>query len=105
MNERERELLQRLKRVIDTGQNEPAVTTTFHSAAAEYVDPALYARERALLRRRPLPLVPSAAIREAGARVVQDRLGLSLLVARATDGRVNVLKNRCRHRGTALVGE
>jgi phenylpropionate dioxygenase-like ring-hydroxylating dioxygenase large terminal subunit len=102
MNAHELALLQRLKRVIDSGENEAALPAPFVSAAAEYVDAALYTRERAALRRRPLPLVPSAAVREPGARVVQDRLGISLVVTRAADGCVHVLKNRCRHRGTAL---
>jgi phenylpropionate dioxygenase-like ring-hydroxylating dioxygenase large terminal subunit len=99
----ERELLERLKRVLESGRNE-GLDATFSVAASEYVDAALHTREMAALRRRPLPLLPADAV-APGSRVLRERMGVALIVTRDLDGRVHVLKNRCRHRGAALVDE
>jgi phenylpropionate dioxygenase-like ring-hydroxylating dioxygenase large terminal subunit len=78
--------------------------STFSVAASEYVDADLYRREMAALRRRPLPLLPADTL-GPGTRVLKERMGVSLIVARDPDGRLHVLKNRCRHRGAALTDE
>jgi phenylpropionate dioxygenase-like ring-hydroxylating dioxygenase large terminal subunit len=91
------DLIQRLRRVVESGKNEFPVET-FASPASEYVDPERYARETAAIRRRPWPLLPADAV-APGTRVLRG----ALLVTRDLGGRVHILKNRCRHRGAALV--
>jgi phenylpropionate dioxygenase-like ring-hydroxylating dioxygenase large terminal subunit len=95
----DRERVTRLLRVVESGRNEGAAPST--AEAWEYVEPARYAREAAALRRRALPVAASSAV-APGTHLVTERLGVSLIVSRDLDGRVHVLKNRCRHRGAAL---
>ena len=55
--------------------------------------------ESQILRRVPLPVVPSAQIPARNDYVVRSVLGDSLLVTRDRDGGAHVLLNYCRHRG------
>jgi phenylpropionate dioxygenase-like ring-hydroxylating dioxygenase large terminal subunit len=96
----EQTLMTRLRRLIDTGCSDGE--GNFTAAAAEYVDSALYGQEVAALRSLPIPLMASASLPPQTTRLVK-RLGISLLVTRTADGRLHVLKNRCRHRGAELV--
>lgn len=70
---------------------------------AHYSDAERFARERALLRRLPVPFCPSAALAEPGAYVARDAAGTPLVAVRGEDGRVRVFRNACRHRGTELA--
>lgn len=100
MDTQEQALITRLRRMIDTGCSDGE--GNFTVAASEYVDAALYGRELAALRSLPIPLMASASLAPRTTRLVK-RLGVSLLVTRTVDGRLHVVKNRCRHRGTELV--
>lgn len=93
-------LVTRLRRMIDTGRSDGE--GNFTVAASEYVDAARYGRELAALRSLPIPLMASASLKPQSTRLVK-RLGVSLLVTRTAEGRLHVVKNRCRHRGTELV--
>lgn len=94
------QLVTRLRRLIDTGRSDGE--GNFTAAASEYVDAARYGREVSALRSLPIPLMAGASL-PAGSTRLAKRLGVSLLVSRSADGRLHVVKNRCRHRGTELV--
>lgn len=100
MDPQEHALVARLRRAIDTGRSDGE--GNFTAAASEYVDAERYSRELAALRSHPIPLMASASLPRQTTRLV-ERLGVSLLVTRTAEGRLHVVKNRCRHRGTELV--
>lgn len=64
-----------------------------------YRDPALFERERQLLRTTPLPLVPTVRLPQPHDFVVRDVLGISVLISRDGDGTAHAFLNYCRHRG------
>lgn len=69
-----------------------------------YRSPMRFDRELDLvLRRRPIPLCPSAAIGEPGSYLARDVAGVPLVAIRGRDGVVRAFRNSCRHRGTAIV--
>ena len=72
--------------------------------ARNYTDPHRYAREQqALFNRLPLLLGPSALLPHANQAVTHDDYGVPLIISRDGDGRVHVMANVCRHRGTRLL--
>lgn len=56
-----------------------------------------------VLRRRPVPFCPSAAIAEPGDYVAREAAGVPIVVVRERDGSVHGYRNACRHRGMPLV--
>jgi choline monooxygenase len=65
-----------------------------------YTDADLFAREGdELLVSTPLPLVPSARVREPHDFLVREVVGRSVLVSRGADGVARAFLNYCRHRG------
>lgn len=56
-----------------------------------------------VLRRRFVALCPSAALPDPGSYLARTVAGVPLVAARGRDGRVRVLRNSCRHRGTAVA--
>ena len=72
--------------------------------ASVYVDPARFDREQAVLfDRMPLLLAPSALLPDPGTAVTHDGYGVPLIISRDGDGKIHVLANVCRHRGTRLI--
>lgn len=61
------------------------------------------AAELALLRRRYVPLCPSAALSEPGRYVAREAAGTPILAVRGDDGVARAFRNACRHRGNVLA--
>ncbi|RZV44438.1 MAG: aromatic ring-hydroxylating dioxygenase subunit alpha, partial [Acidimicrobiales bacterium] len=60
-------------------------------------------RERAMIRKLPMPFCPSHALKQAGDFVAREAATTPLIVVRGKDGRARAFVNACRHRGTQLV--
>ena len=60
-------------------------------------------RELAVMRRLPVPFCPSAALREPGAYVARQALGVPIVAVRGNDGTVRAFRNACRHRGAEVA--
>lgn len=69
---------------------------------ANYRSVSRFAAELRLLRSRPVPLCPSAALPEPGSTLPVEAAGTPLLAVRDRDGAVRVFRNACRHRGAQL---
>ena len=72
---------------------------------ANYLDPARFAAELAVLRSMPSVLCPSAAVAGPGDHLPRTVYGVPLFAVRDRDGVVRVFRNACRHRGVPLVGD
>ena len=95
-------VLQRIFDHIDNRTTDRAAGT-WREPVASYTDPARFAAECALMRRRATPFCPSAALPETGAWLARRAGGTPLLAVRGADGPVRVFRNACRHRGALLA--
>ena len=69
-----------------------------------YTDPERFeAEQRSIFAKMPTVVAPSALLPERKHAFVHDGYGTPLLVARDGDGKVHVMANVCRHRGTRLI--
>ena len=68
-----------------------------------YTSEARLEKERAMFRRFPTPICPSAAIRHHGDFITYTAAGTPLIVVRGKDGVARGFKNACRHRGTKVA--
>lgn len=72
--------------------------------ASLYLDAERYGVEQErLFGRLPLLLGPSAMLPRPNQAIAHDDYGVPLIVSRDGEGRVHVLANVCRHRGTRLL--
>ena len=68
-----------------------------------YSDTARFQAELAALRQTPTVFVPAASVVEPGDYLARDTFGVPLFVSRGRDGKANVFRNSCRHRGATMV--
>jgi phenylpropionate dioxygenase-like ring-hydroxylating dioxygenase large terminal subunit len=72
--------------------------------ASVYIDPLRFERERTIIfEKMPLLLAPSALLQDNNTAITHDGYGVPLIISRDADGRVHVMANVCRHRGTRLI--
>ena len=72
--------------------------------ASVYIDPLRFEREQRLIfEKLPLLIGPSALLPENNTAVAHDGYGVPLIVSRDGQGRIHVMANVCRHRGTRLL--
>ncbi|WP_197277298.1 aromatic ring-hydroxylating oxygenase subunit alpha [Sphingomonas profundi] len=69
-----------------------------------YTDDAFYALEiEHLWKKSWLCAIRADEIAKPGQYKLFERLGLSIIIARAADGTINAMHNACRHRGAPIV--
>jgi Rieske 2Fe-2S family protein len=86
-----------------TGEK-PAFHDVVELDASVYIDPLRFERERRVLfERMPLLLAPSALLPDNNTAIAHDGYGVPLIISRDGEGRVHVMANVCRHRGTRLI--
>lgn len=66
---------------------------------SNFIDDDHAARERALMRTKPLVVAHHSELPDAGSFVTREVLGSPLLIVRQRDGSVHTSLNVCRHRG------
>ena len=72
--------------------------------ASAYIDPLTFEREqRRVFDKWPLLLAPSALLPDNNTAIAHDGYGVTLIISRDGDGRIHVMANVCRHRGTRLI--
>lgn len=92
-----------LAEAIVRGERAPEHRVTELDASV-YIDPLRFERERRLIfDKMPLLLAPSALLPDNDTAIAHDGYGDPLLVSRDANGRVHVMANVCRHRGTRLI--
>lgn len=70
---------------------------------ADFMDPTVLEREKAMFRRLPLIVGHSSELANAGDFFVREMDGRSWLIVRGEDGVARAFYNYCQHRGTRLV--
>jgi len=72
--------------------------------ASVYIDPLRFEREkRVIFEKLPLLLAPSALLPDNNTAIAHDGYGVPLIISRDGNGRIHVMANVCRHRGTRLI--
>jgi glycine betaine catabolism A len=72
--------------------------------ASVYIDPLRFETERrAIFNKLPLLLAPSALLPGNNTAIAHDGYGVPLIISRDGEGRIHVMANVCRHRGTRLI--
>jgi phenylpropionate dioxygenase-like ring-hydroxylating dioxygenase large terminal subunit len=82
----------------------PAAHEVVELSASVYIDPLRFEHERrAIFDKMPLLLAPSALLPDNNTAIAHDGYGVPLIISRDVDGRIHVMANVCRHRGTRLI--
>ena len=68
-----------------------------------YVSADRLETERALFKKFPTPICPSAALKKHGDFITYTAAGTPLIIVRGKDGLARGFKNACRHRGTQVA--
>ncbi len=96
-------LIGRILRHLDGGTTDLAAAT-WHEPVDHYRSEERLRQEvEDVLRARPVPFCPSAALPTAGSFVARDAGGVPVLALRDREGRVRAFRNACRHRGTIVA--
>ena len=82
----------------------PPVHAAVELDASVYIDPLRFERERrSVFDKLPLLLAPSALLPDNNTAIAHDGYGVPLIISRDGNGRIHVMANVCRHRGTRLI--
>ena len=87
---------------IDNGTTDLG-DTVWREPVEHYHSQERFDAEIALLRSRPVPFCPSAALPDKGSYIARQSAGTPLVVARGKDGQVRAFINACRHRGMQVA--
>ena len=98
----DQEAIERIFTHIDEGTTDLG-DTVWREPVENYHSQERFDAEIALLRRRPIPFCPSAALPEKGSYIARTSAGTPLVVARGKDGQVRAFINACRHRGMQVA--
>src|SRR3954451_6885044 len=95
-------LVDRVRALVE-GRTTDRVSGTWEEPVANYLDPALFEAEKALLFRTvPLPLALSCELAGPNTWKSIDVAGTPVVLTRDGDGQVHALLNVCRHRGAEV---
>ena len=98
----DQEAIERIFTHIDDGTTDLG-DTVWREPVENYHSQERFDAEIALLRSRPIPFCPSAALPEKGSYIARTSAGTPLVVARGKDGQVRAFINACRHRGMQVA--
>jgi phenylpropionate dioxygenase-like ring-hydroxylating dioxygenase large terminal subunit len=98
----QREIAKRLFDHID-GRSTDRAPAEMALAERDYVDPEQAARERDVIRARPVLAAAAGELPEPGAFLTARLAGVPVLLARQEDGSVRAFRNVCRHRCATVV--
>ncbi len=98
----EQQTIDRIFTHIDEGTTDLG-DTVWREPVENYHSQERFDAEIALLRRRPVPFCPSAALPDNGSYIARKAAGTPLVVARGRDGVVRAFINACRHRGMQVA--
>jgi phenylpropionate dioxygenase-like ring-hydroxylating dioxygenase large terminal subunit len=92
----------RILDLIDSGTTDCG-EAVWREPVENYLSPARYEAELALMRRTFTAFCPSAALAGPGAYVARVAAGTPLVAVRGKDGEARVFRNSCRHRGVPVA--
>lgn len=98
----DQEAIERIFTHIDEGTTDLG-DTVWREPVENYHSQERFDAEIALLRSRPIPFCPSAALPKKGSYIARTSAGTPLVVARGKDGQVRAFINACRHRGMQVA--
>ena len=98
----DQEAIERIFTHIDDGTTDLG-DTVWREPVENYHSQERFDAEIALLRSRPIPFCPSAALPDKGSYIARTSAGTPLVVARGKDGQVRAFINACRHRGMQVA--
>lgn len=98
----ERQTIDRIFTHIDAGTTDLG-DTVWREPVENYHSQQRFDAEIALLRRRPVPFCPSAALPDNGSYIARKAAGTPLVVVRGRDRVVRAFINACRHRGMQVA--
>lgn len=95
-----------LKDICALPEHEDAVLPTEEGffPSSTYVDPERFEHEsQRLIRRKPLPLLPSSILPRPNTVYAHDSLGVPIILTRDQEGQLRGFFNVCSHRGAKLL--
>ena len=96
------QVIERVLNHIENGTTDRG-TRVWREPVENYRSKTRLEQERALFRRFPTPICPSAAVKNHGDYITYTAAGTPLIIVRGKDGLVRGFKNACRHRGTKVA--
>ena len=98
----DQQAIERIFTHIDNGTTDLG-DTAWREPVEHYHSQERFDAEMVMLRSRPIPFCPSAAIPDKGSYIARQSAGTPLVVVRGKDGQVRAFINACRHRGMQVA--